>query len=77
MSRSRKKNPITGMTTAETEKEYKRQEHQRERAGVRAALADFDAEGEALPHPKEFGNPWAGPKDGKCIRKDDRKARQK
>lgn len=77
MSRSRKKIPITGMTTAETEKEYKRQEHQRERAGVRTALANFDTEGAPLPHPKEFGNPWGGPKDGKRIQKDDRKVRRK
>lgn len=65
MSRSRKKHPITGMTTAETEKEFKQQEHQRERARVRTALADFDAEGDALPHTKQFGDPWSGPKDGR------------
>jgi hypothetical protein len=64
MSRSRKKHPITGMTTAETEKEFKQQEHQRERSRVRDALK---TEKEVIPHPKEFGNPWAGPKDGKTI----------
>ena len=78
MSRSRKKHPITGMTTAETEKEFKQQEHQRERANIRTALANFDADAEPLPHPKEFGDPWNGPKDGKRIRKEDtRKARRK
>jgi hypothetical protein len=65
MSRSRKKNPITGTTTAETEKKYKTQEHQRERANVRTALANFDEEADVLPDPDEFGNPWKGPKDGK------------
>ena len=65
MSRSRKKKPVTGITLAETEKEFKQQEHQRERARVRTALANLDEEQEVLPHPKEFGNPWAGPKDGK------------
>ena len=65
MSRSRKKYPITGITTAETEKEFKQQEHQRERARVRTALADLDVEGEVLPDSKQFGNPWSGPKDGK------------
>ena len=64
MSRSRKKHPITGMTTAETEKEFKQQEHSRERAKVRDALK---AEKDILPHAKEFGNPWSGPKDGKLI----------
>lgn len=77
MSRSRKKHPITGTTTAETEKEFKQQEHQRERAGVRTALANFDVDGEVLPDPKEFGDPWNAPKDGKRMQKNDRKARQK
>jgi hypothetical protein len=65
MSRSRKKKPITGVTKADTEKEWKQQEHQRERARVRTALADFDDEENVLPHPKEFNDPWKGPKDGK------------
>jgi hypothetical protein len=34
MSRSRKKHPITGITTAETEKEFKQQEHSREPEGI-------------------------------------------
>lgn len=65
MSRSRKKKPVTGMSLAETEKEFKQQEHQRERARVRTALANFDDEAGVLPDPKIFGNPWAGPKDGR------------
>lgn len=65
MSRSRKKVPVAGITTAETEKEFKQQEHQRERARIRTALANFDEDGELLPHPKQFGDPWDGPKDGK------------
>jgi hypothetical protein len=65
MSRSRKKKPITGITGSETEKDWKQQEHQRERANVRTALANFDEDGDVLPAPLEFGNPWAGPKDGK------------
>lgn len=63
------------MTTAETEKKFKQQEHSRERAAVRDALR---TDKEVLPHPKEFGDPWDGPKDGRQIRPaDDRKARQK
>lgn len=64
MSRSRKKMPVTGMTGAETEKKYKQQEHSRERAAIRDALR---TDKEVLPDPKEFGDPWDGPKDGKCI----------
>lgn len=75
MSRSRKKHPITGITTAETEKKFKQQEHSRERAAVRDALK---TDKELLPHPNEFGDPWDGPKDGKTIWSyDHRKAKQK
>lgn len=65
MSRSRKKRPITGITGAESEKEFKQQEHQRERAAIRTTLANYNEEEEVLPHPKEFGNPWSAPKDGR------------
>lgn len=64
MSRSFRKNLIFGITTAESEKEFKQQEHQRKRKRVNDALQS-DPEREVLPHEKEFGNPWAGPKDGK------------
>lgn len=61
MSRSRKKIPIVGMTTAETDKPFKEREHRRERRRVRVSLRS----GDAIPHPKQFGNPWASEKDGK------------
>ncbi len=64
MSRSRKKHPITGNTTAETDKPFKQQEHQRERSAVRDALK---TEKEVLPHVKEFGDPRGSAKDGKTI----------
>ncbi len=67
MSRSRRKTPIFGMTTNDSEKDFKQQEHQRERAAVRTAL---QSDADLLPDPKEFGNPWAGPKDGKNYWKD-------
>lgn len=66
---------MTAVTTAETEKQFKQQEHQRERSRVRDALK---TDKEVLPHPKQFGDPWDGPKDGKTLRKTpDRKAFQK
>jgi hypothetical protein len=74
MSRSRKKHPVTGMTLAESEKKFKQQEHQRERTAVRAALSE---DKEILPHPKEYGNPWSGPKDGKQWTEDQEKAKRK
>ena len=75
MSRSRKKKPITGITLAESDKEFKRQEHQRERSRVRDALK---TDKEVLPHPKEFGDPWDSPKDGKITWTDNQeKAKRK
>ncbi|MBB6470251.1 hypothetical protein IHE39_06355 [Aminobacter carboxidus] len=61
MSRSRRKTPIVGMTTAESDKPFKQAEHRRERRAVKAVVKA----GEEPPAPKEFGNPWAGEKDGK------------
>jgi hypothetical protein len=39
MSRSRRKTPITGITTARSDKQDKRLDHRAERAAVRDALA--------------------------------------
>jgi gamma-glutamylcysteine synthetase len=62
MSRSRRHTPICGITYARSNKEFKVIEHGRERAEVRAALA-----GDVVDtlHPKQFGNEWASPRDGK------------
>lgn len=66
---------MTAFSTAETEKQFKQQEHQRERSRVRDALK---TDKEVLPHPRQFGDPAHGPKDGKMMRKNyDRKAFQK
>lgn len=61
MARSRKRTPIHGMTTAESDKPFKRNEHRRERRIVRSRLKAIDE----LPPPKAFGNPWKSDKDGK------------
>jgi hypothetical protein len=63
MSRSRRKTPIAGITTAESDKAFKVAEHRRERRTVNAALNTA----EDLPHTKLFGNPWASEKDGKRL----------
>lgn len=64
MSRSQKKTPISGITTAASDKAFKVAEHRRER---RASKTDL-GEGHEPPHPKAFGNPWNSEKDGKaCI----------
>lgn len=61
MTRSVRRTPIVGMTTAETDKPFKAMEHRRERRAVEAALR-ADA---PLPDRRAFGNPWAADKDGK------------
>jgi len=60
MSRSRKKHPIGGIAKARSDKPYKVTEHRRERHYVAQFLRR-----EEEPLPKDFGNPWGAPKDGK------------
>jgi hypothetical protein len=67
MSRSYRRIPITGITTSESDKWFKRSEHRRERRAVRGALDT----GMDIPHRKGFGNPWNGSKDGKQWLGDD------
>lgn len=62
MSRSKRKTPIGGMTTSTAQKKFKEQEHRAERSKVRQ---DLKQNKEILPHPKEYGNEWASPRDGK------------
>ena len=63
MSRSRKRTPVVAWWLTDATRRYKRDEHQRERAAVRAALrAESDP-----PSPRLFGDPARGPTDGKCF----------
>jgi hypothetical protein len=61
MSRSFKRTPIGGNTTAESDKKYKRQEHRRARAMTREALSA----GQEMPSEKATGSSWNSDKDGK------------
>src|SRR5438105_2968377 len=67
VARSRKKAPVTGVTSAESEKADKQAAHRRERRQVRQRLT-VDAETEVLPHTREVSNPWTFAKDGKVYR---------
>jgi hypothetical protein len=63
MSRSRRKTPVAGLTTAESEKQDKRRANRRLRRRVRAILpAEPDA---VLPDLREVSCVWAFDKDGK------------
>lgn len=69
MSRSRRKTPITGISTAESEKAEKAANHRRERRRVRQVLG-ADPAADVLPHTRELSNPWVMSKDGKVYRAD-------
>lgn len=65
MSRSRRKIPIRGITTAESDKRYKAAEHRAERRGYRARLnTSLDPDDPRL-HATDYGNPNRSEKDGK------------
>jgi hypothetical protein len=61
MSRSYRKTPICGKTTAASDKCFKNAEHKR----ARRALSACDLEFDDAPSDKQYGNPWGAPKDGK------------
>ena len=65
MSRSRRKTPICGMTTAVTEKAYKRLANGTLRATLRATLQRDGADHELTPTLDDVSNIWAMAKDGK------------
>lgn len=65
MSRSRRKTPIRGITSATSERSDKQAWHCSYRTAVRRQLAsDPDSE---LPHPRQFSDPWLMAKDGKSY----------
>jgi len=61
MSRSRRKTPIIGITSASSDARFKKSEHARERVAVKVALA----QGSEPPSPRLFGDPCLSEKDGK------------
>ena len=64
MSRSYRKTPVVGMTTASSEKQDKRDANRRIRRRIRSILSD-DPLTDELPRWRELSNPWAMAKDGK------------
>jgi hypothetical protein len=64
MTRSRKKTPIGGVTTARSEKHDKRLANRWVRRAVKQALAT-SVDVDVLPHRRDLTNPWTMAKDGK------------
>jgi hypothetical protein len=74
MARSRKKVPITGITTAASEKADKASAHKRERRAVRTRLHEQPA-ADILPTIREVSNVWTFAKDGKTYLKPGRRTK--
>jgi hypothetical protein len=65
MSRSLRKVPISGITTAKSEADWKAKAARKLRVATRLSLSQ-QAKGEALSGKRwEVSNRWDGPKDGK------------
>lgn len=68
MSRSRRSQPVTGVTLAVSEKEWKRQGNRRLRQAAARILQQVpagDADAVVLPVLDEVANPYDSPKEGK------------
>lgn len=64
MSGSRKRTPISGITTARSEKQDKRIYNRRLRHSIKQILR-VEPEREVLPHLYSYSNPRRMPKDGR------------
>jgi len=65
MSRSHRRTPIFGTTTASSERWYKAAAHRQERHHARQRLRIAANDTDRRLHRRPFGDPWGGPKDGK------------
>lgn len=66
MSRSRRKNPIAGITTAETEHKWKKTTQRRCRHGAKQTLK-ITEDGDKVKDLREVSDVYWAPKDGKCF----------
>ncbi len=69
MSRSRKKTPVRGATSAKSEKADERDANRALRRRVRTTLS-VDPAPEVIPLSREVSNVWTMAKDGKYYLKD-------
>jgi hypothetical protein len=65
MSRSRRKTPFMGWSTARSDKPFKVDEHRSERRSLRTGLASGLDPDDRRMNSKSYGDPWLAPKDGK------------
>ena len=67
MSRSKKKNPVKGITSADSEKDDKRNANRKFRRKIKQEVNKGE---ELLPEVREVSNVWSFDKDGKLYDKD-------
>jgi hypothetical protein len=67
MSRSRRKTPICGITTAASEKLEKRKYNRAFRHATRRFLRHAEPEDDLPPQLRDYSDPWAMSKDGKTY----------
>ena len=66
MARSRRRTPITSMTTAASEKQDKRWANRNHRAALRRILKSVaDPDAAVLPTLRDVSDPWGMAKDGR------------
>ncbi len=65
MSRSKKKTPVSGITTAKSEKRDKQASHRKIRRRVRQL--PVESGDVVLPLERQLSNPWTMSKDGKAC----------
>lgn len=68
MSRSKRSEPIAGVTAAQSEKEWKRKANRKLRkaaAQVLQGMSSADADAIVLPVARDVANPYDSPKEGK------------
>jgi len=69
MSRSQRSEPVKGITTSESEKEWKRENNRRLRRSSAQVIDQIskgaDPDAMVLPAVNEISELWDGPKDGK------------
>lgn len=66
MSRSYRHTKVFSNTSGGGQKRFRQYEHQAERTNVKITLKTCDDyDNLLLPSPKEYGNEWSSPRDGK------------
>jgi len=67
MTRSKRRTPVIGITTARSDKPFKVSEHRAERRKTRVVVKRSEDGDDPRLHGAPYGNPYSAPKDGKQM----------